>query len=161
LFTLLLASSAIFIQNISIDKIRALLTSSTTPIGIVRAPVATTFLQISSRIILVWIIINPFPYLAKSAFYSSMLIAWSVTEVVRYSYFVCTLSGYNPGILTWLRYSMFYVLYPLGISSEYWNIWNAVKPAGSIRQEYAWVLQLLMFMYWPCKHCVTLRACSC
>ena len=122
-----------------------------TQIGLVRAPVATTFLQISSRIILVWVIINPFPYLAKSAWYSSMLIAWSIIEVIRYSYFVCTLSGYNPDLLTWLRYSMFYVLYPMGITSEYMNIWNAVKPAARKRQEFAWALQLLMFIYWPCK----------
>lgn len=78
-----------------------------------------------------------------------MLIAWSVTEVIRYSYFVVTLSGYNPGILVWLRYNTFFVLYPLGISSECWLIYKAIKPAKSLRQEYAWLLQLILFVYPP------------
>jgi very-long-chain (3R)-3-hydroxyacyl-CoA dehydratase len=78
-----------------------------------------------------------------------MLIAWSVTEVVRYSYFTFTLSGFQPGIISWLRYNTFYVLYPLGISSECWLIYKAIEPARRIRQEYAWALQLILFIYVP------------
>ena len=55
-----------------------------------------------------------------------MLLAWSVTEVIRYSYFVWNLQGNGvPGIVTWLRYNTFYVLYPIGISSECVLIWKA------------------------------------
>lgn len=78
-----------------------------------------------------------------------MLIAWSVTEVVRYSYFVFTLSGYSPGFISWLRYNTFYVLYPLGISSECWLIYKAIAPAKEMRQEYAWALQLILLIYVP------------
>jgi very-long-chain (3R)-3-hydroxyacyl-CoA dehydratase len=78
-----------------------------------------------------------------------MLIAWSVTEVIRYSFFVVTLSGYNLGIISWLRYNMFFVLYPLGISSECWLVYKAIEPARKVRQEYAWLLQLTLFIYVP------------
>ncbi|TVY34751.1 putative very-long-chain (3R)-3-hydroxyacyl-CoA dehydratase [Lachnellula subtilissima] len=109
--------------------------------GIVRAPISTTAMQVASRILLVWGIVNPFPSLAKSAAYSSMLLAWSITEVIRYSFFTFNLSGYSPGFISWLRYNMFFVLYPLGISSECWLIYKAIEPAREIRVEYAWVLQ--------------------
>jgi very-long-chain (3R)-3-hydroxyacyl-CoA dehydratase len=117
--------------------------------GLVRAPISTTTMQVSSRLLLVWGIINNFPYLAKSAIYSSMLIAWSITEVIRYFYFTLSLSGFLPGFITWLRYNTFYVLYPLGISSECWLIYTAIMPARNKRQEYAWVLQLILFVYVP------------
>ncbi|KAF4631831.1 hypothetical protein G7Y89_g6299 [Cudoniella acicularis] len=117
--------------------------------GVVRAPVSTTIMQVSSRILLVWGIVNNFPFLAKSAAYSSMLVAWSVTEVIRYGYFTTTLSGHSPGFITWLRYNTFYVLYPLGISSECWLIYKAIEPAKKIRQEYAWALQLILLIYVP------------
>jgi very-long-chain (3R)-3-hydroxyacyl-CoA dehydratase len=78
-----------------------------------------------------------------------MLLAWSVTEVIRYGYFTFTLSGYSPGVMTWLRYNTFYILYPLGISSECWLIYSAIEPAKQIRQEFAWALQLILFVYIP------------
>ena len=96
-----------------------------------------------------WGVVNNFPALAKSAAYSSMLVAWSVTEVVRYSYFVLSLSGFQPALVTWLRYNAFYVLYPLGISSECWLIYKAIGPAKRLRHEYAWALQLILFIYIP------------
>lgn len=118
-------------------------------VGIVRAPIGTTLMQVSSRLLLVWGIVNNFPFVARSAGYSSMLFAWGVTEVVRYGFFVFTLSGYSPGILSWLRYNTFLVLYPLGAGSEAWLVYLATGPAKKIRQEYAWVLQLILFIYIP------------
>lgn len=106
-------------------------------------------MQVSSRLLLVWGIVFRLPFLAQSPVYSSMLIAWSVTETIRYSYFVVTLSGYSPSFITWLRYNTFYVLYPLGISSEAWLIYKAVEPARKIRPVDAWILQSILFVYVP------------
>ena len=128
-------------------------------LGLVRAPVSTTAMQVASRLLLVWAIVDPFPSLAKSAVYSSMLVAWSVTEVIRYSYFVLNLSGYQPAFITWLRYNTFYVLYPMGISSECYMIYKAIEPARKLRQEYAWALQLILFIYIPGKHCEVRDGC--
>ena len=120
-------------------------------IGIVRAPVSTTLMQVASRLLLVWPIINTFPHLAKSPAYSSMLIAWSITEVIRYSYFTLTLSGSKPKVLTWLRYNAFFVLYPLGICSECWLIYKAIEPARELRQGkgWVWILQTILGVYVP------------
>ena len=66
-----------------------------------------------------------------------MLLAWSATEVVRYGYFAIAL-GFGsarrvPGVVAWLRYNMFFVLYPLGIGSETWLVYQSLGPAGRMR----------------------------
>ncbi|KAI0181107.1 PTPLA-domain-containing protein [Hypoxylon sp. FL1284] len=108
--------------------------------GVVRAPLFTTFMQVFSRYAIVWGVTGLFPDLARGAgagdgrsclAYSAMLVAWGTTEVIRYSYFALGLAsaGGPPYALHWLRYHAFFVLYPLGISSEAYLIWRAVEPA--------------------------------
>jgi len=77
-------------------------------IGIVRAPLLTTLMQVTSRFFLTWVIAYNFPQTTKdSPAYSAMLLAWSVTEVIRYSYFVFVLGGKGvPKLWTWLRYAL-------------------------------------------------------
>ena len=100
-------------------------------VGLVRSPLSTTVMQVSSRLGLVWAIVNAHPtHTAPSPFYSTMLLAWSVTEVIRYSYFVLNLRGHVPGFVTWLRYNTFYVLYPVGILSEMVMVLKSIGPAG-------------------------------
>lgn len=86
-------------------------------------------MQVSSRFALVWGAVHFYPTVAASPAYSSMLLAWSVTEVVRYAFFALSLSGVEPGPLLWVRYSGFYVLYPVGISSELWELFLALRVA--------------------------------
>ncbi|CAI6088855.1 unnamed protein product [Clonostachys chloroleuca] len=101
-------------------------------LGVVRAPVFTTAMQVASRFLLVWGVVHPFPELAvQSPFYVSMLLAWSLTEVIRYSFFAVGLRfGQQPAFLTWLRYNTFFVLYPVGITSECVLIYLATGPAA-------------------------------
>lgn len=110
--------------------------------GLVRSPLLTTILQVSSRLFLIWAVVDRYPSsTGSSIFYSSMLLAWSVTEVIRYSYFVWNLQGNGvPGFMTWLRYNTFYVLYPIGISSECVLIWNASMFAERPLQLLFWVV---------------------
>ncbi|KAH7489707.1 hypothetical protein FOMA001_g2840 [Fusarium oxysporum f. sp. matthiolae] len=118
-------------------------------LGVVRAPLMTTLMQVASRFLLVWAIVDVFPFLALSPFYSSMLIAWSVTEIIRYSFFALSLSGYQPNFLTWLRYNTFFVLYPIGIFSECTLIWFATEPAGHSNELYKWALYAILAIYVP------------
>ncbi|KAF5696547.1 cytochrome P450 monooxygenase [Fusarium globosum] len=118
-------------------------------LGVVRASFMTTLMQVASRFLLVWAIVDVFPFLALSPFYSSMLIAWSVTEIIRYSFFALSLSGYQPKFLTWLRYNTFFVLYPIGILSECMLIWFATDPAGNINELYKWALYAVLVIYVP------------
>ncbi|KAI1505429.1 tyrosine phosphatase-like protein [Biscogniauxia marginata] len=120
-------------------------------LGIVRAPVITTFMQVFSRYALVWGIVDLFPSLAASPAYSSMLGAWATTEVIRYSYFALGLSGWQPAALHWLRYHAFFVLYPVGISSEAWLIYQAAAgPAKACAYPvYSTVLYAFVGLIYP------------
>ncbi|KAF2396778.1 PTPLA-domain-containing protein [Trichodelitschia bisporula] len=128
----------------------ALLEVAHSVLGIVRAPVVTTVMQVASRILLVWGIADVFPRVAAgSAGYMSMLVAWSVTEVVRYSYFVFFLTGRVPGVLSWLRYNAFFVLYPLGISSEVWLVYQAIPSAMKLSPLFGYGLWAVLAVYVP------------
>ncbi|KAL8835631.1 MAG: hypothetical protein Q9170_003248 [Blastenia crenularia] len=115
--------------------------------GLVRSPLLTTSMQIASRLLLVWGVVDQFPAeTSTSPFYSSMLLAWSATEVVRYSYFVFNLRGSVPSFLTWLRYNMFYILYPVGITSEAVLVWKATQSTG---EPWKWIGWGLLALYVP------------
>mmetsp|Transcript_4384 Transcript_4384/g.18658 ORF Transcript_4384/g.18658 Transcript_4384/m.18658 type:complete len:124 (+) Transcript_4384:664-1035(+) len=47
-----------------------------------------------------------------------MVLAWSLTEIPRYAYFAIGQVQKPPKWMTWLRYSSFMPLYPLGAASE-------------------------------------------
>lgn len=105
----------------------------------------TTAMQVASRILLVWGVVDRRPAdTSPSPFYSSMLVAWSVTEVIRYGFFVFSLKGAGPqdvpGFLTWLRYNTFFVLYPLGITSEVVMIWRASLAAEGWETLLLWAV---------------------
>jgi very-long-chain (3R)-3-hydroxyacyl-CoA dehydratase len=53
-----------------------------------------------------------------NALYASMVLSWSVTEVIRYAFYASSLLSMTPYHLLYLRYTTFYVLYPTGASSE-------------------------------------------
>ena len=83
-----------------------------------------------------------------------MLTAWSVTEVVRYSFFATALAKNEgpeavPGLLRWLRYNLFFVLYPLGIASECWLVYLAIGPAKRWNLALEYVLKTVLFVYIP------------
>ena len=118
-------------------------------IGLVRAPWTTTLIQVASRILLVWGIDYPFDI--QSSAYVSMVVAWSMTEVVRYGYYLCSNisgAGVVPDGLIWLRYSLFYVLYPVGVASEMTCIWTSLDKASPL---YAMLLRGVLFGYVPGK----------
>ena len=112
----------------------------------------TTVMQVASRLLLTWGIIYPFPHLSAYPTFTTMLLAHSVTEIIRYGYFALTLSGQNPGILSWLRYNTFFVLYPLGIASECSLIYKAVGPAGDIDPRLPYALYAILAIYVPGSH---------
>nr|CCC94116.1 putative protein tyrosine phosphatase [Trypanosoma congolense IL3000] len=88
-------------------------------LGLVRSPVGTTLLQLLSRLLVLYGTLEIGPTAArKSAFATQMVVAWCLAETIRYAYYVSTLSGLRSKMITWLRYSAFTVLYPMGITGE-------------------------------------------
>jgi very-long-chain (3R)-3-hydroxyacyl-CoA dehydratase len=92
-------------------------------LGLVRASVLTTGMQVASRIMVVWGVMHMFskPAMGTSGIlggsgtrplaergdwaFIGCLIAWGITECVRYGFFVLQLSGSGvPKWLLWLRY---------------------------------------------------------
>lgn len=107
-------------------------------------------MQVSSRFALVWGAVHFYPSVASSPAYSSMLLAWSTTEVIRYAFFALSLSGVEPSFLQWFRYSGFYVLYPVGISSELWELFLAFTQARKEHDVPSWVvIAVVMATYLP------------
>jgi very-long-chain (3R)-3-hydroxyacyl-CoA dehydratase len=108
-------------------------------------------MQVLSRFLIVWVIAYIFPdTVSPSPAYTSMLLAWSITEIIRYSYFALNLkNGQVPDYLTWLRYNTFFVLYPVGIASECWLVFSATKPAAKWDWRVECALWLVLAVYVP------------
>ncbi|ETN45048.1 uncharacterized protein HMPREF1541_09924 [Cyphellophora europaea CBS 101466] len=135
-------------------------------LGLVRASVLTTAMQVASRILVVWGVMYLFPQVivaqnvwgrdtagpngAPYAFVGCVF-AWGITEIIRYGFFVWKegVSPRIPGWLTWLRYNTFFVLYPIGISSECWLIYNSIKPAEQSYQGLDLVFKAVLLIYVP------------
>lgn len=121
-------------------------------LGWVRSPVPTTAIQVASRLFMVWAVSERFEQASGSAWYASMVLAWSITESVRYPFYANSLMGSESDGLLWARYTLFYVLYPLGAGSEamliattlpkYWP-WQA---AWNLRE---YVYGGLFIIWWP------------
>eukprot|EP01062_Namystynia_karyoxenos_P058405 TRINITY_DN49954_c0_g1_i1.p1 TRINITY_DN49954_c0_g1~~TRINITY_DN49954_c0_g1_i1.p1 ORF type:complete len:823 (+),score=349.38 TRINITY_DN49954_c0_g1_i1:85-2469(+) len=124
-------------------------------LGLTSSSAAMTLLQIFSRIAVVSVV-TEYSELYKSnpIWIKMMLFAWTLTEMVRYTFYsvsqlrdlLTTVKGVLiamkkargdklgeardafpvPGPLVWLRYSLFIVLYPMGVAGEIGTLWIAL-----------------------------------
>eukprot|EP00048_Salpingoeca_helianthica_P005841 m.92232 g.92232 ORF g.92232 m.92232 type:complete len:782 (-) comp13770_c4_seq1:67-2412(-) len=128
---------------------------------LVSSAVGTTVQQVFSRLMLVWAVVYLFPNVTALPAFAYMVLAWSITEVIRYSWYAAKdLSG-APSFLTWCRYTFFYVLYPLGVTGELILVNNAISQAharaegtadpfdGSLAAVYALVMRAMSLLYIP------------
>lgn len=122
-------------------------------LGKVRSPLVTTASQVASRLLIVLGIFQLLPDSPANTHwvYVSLLLAWSVTEVVRYKYYYNNLqdAARVPYYLTWLRYSLFYVLYPVGVASEMTIVYMSLPEARKLSPYYLWLLTAILFTYPP------------
>jgi len=86
--------------------------------GLVPSGVFVTLMQISSRVLVVWGLGDKIPEVRGNIGIPLLLVTWSITETIRYSYYLLNLITSVPFILQWARYSFFIVLYPAGITGE-------------------------------------------
>jgi len=135
-------------------------------IGLVRSSPFTTAMQVASRIVIVWGVLNRYPQIVatNNGFgrlipgdrggeyaFAGMVTAWGVTEMIRYGFFVYKegISPKIPGWLTWLRYNTFFVLYPIGISGESWLMYLALQPANKEGLGLDWLFKAILGIYVP------------
>ena len=80
--------------------------------GLVRAPIFTTAMQVVSRLNSVWGVCYLFPHIVgRSPAYTSMLVAWSLTEIIRYSFYALNLLNAVWDSLIWLRLDIYMIIY--------------------------------------------------
>lgn len=115
-------------------------------LGMVRSPALSTAMQIASRITLVQILdchdVSASP---ETKMWPAMLCgAWSLTEVVRYAYYGLSQLKLKIYPVTWLRYSMFPILYPTGVAGELGCVYYAmpflaVGKCGLFAESFGWI----------------------
>uniref|UniRef100_A0A7S2SAM4 very-long-chain (3R)-3-hydroxyacyl-CoA dehydratase n=1 Tax=Eucampia antarctica TaxID=49252 RepID=A0A7S2SAM4_9STRA len=91
-------------------------------VGFVRSPIIVTAMQVGSRIVALYAITHS-PESQVQFGAGLMILSWSMVEVPRYLFYVFALitgdaTKKTPFIVFWLRYSLFGVLYPTGITGE-------------------------------------------
>lgn len=133
-------------------------------IGLVKSnPILTTF-QVLSRVAVVSLVLlaTPENYAASSLGLPLALLAWSITEIIRYLYYLTNLIEFVPYLLTWLRYTLFIVLYPIGVTGELLCTYSAAQYGATNPQAldsifpntwnyaYYYTIIVIMLTYIPC-----------
>jgi len=98
-------------------------------LGMVPSNPATTAMQIASRVGAVQIVACAQSSSAREQMLPWMTLfyyAWCITEVIRYLYYALNTSGIQLFPLTWLRYSTFLLLYPMGVTGELGTVYTAL-----------------------------------
>jgi hypothetical protein len=106
--------------------------------GMVPSGALTTGMQIASRVGIVQVVTCAATAESRSAmsfFLHLFYVCWSVTEVVRYSWYAVNTAGVKIFPLTWLRYSTFLLLYPLGITGELGTVYKALPEMTRLASE--------------------------
>jgi very-long-chain (3R)-3-hydroxyacyl-CoA dehydratase len=77
-----------------------------------------TFFQVTMRAFVFIAVCDHYKPVQTSFQFPTMVLVWNMSEVIRYSYYATNLMGIPFQVLTWLRYTLFIVLYPIGACSE-------------------------------------------
>ena len=72
-------------------------------VGFVRSNVVMTAFQVASRVFLVWGVLHSVRETQSSVGYPMLLLAWTITEIVRYSYYVLNIGKIKAYPLIWMR----------------------------------------------------------
>lgn len=112
----------------------------------VKSSLLSTGIQVLSRL-LILVLINFFfrDYADQFAFSAGVLIvsvAWLGIELVRYSLYFLSGFSIQPSVLLWMRYSFFIILYPLGVTGEWFILITPVKANGM--ENYFYLIFLLI-----------------
>lgn len=95
-------------------------------VGLVKSPWVTALMQVFSRVWTLWAVMNISTEVQQSVFFTLACTSWASVEVPRYLFYALNLLGSVPYPIFWLRYSLFAVLYPTGISGELGCMYMAI-----------------------------------
>uniref|UniRef100_A0A803T5Q8 Very-long-chain (3R)-3-hydroxyacyl-CoA dehydratase n=1 Tax=Anolis carolinensis TaxID=28377 RepID=A0A803T5Q8_ANOCA len=139
-------------------------------IGIVPSSVVLTAFQVMSRVFLTWAVTHSVKEVQTEDSVLLFVVAWTVTEIIRYSFYTFSLLNHLPYLIKWARYTLFIVLYPMGVSGELLTIYAAlpfVRQSGlysislpnkyNFSFDYYTFLILTMISYIPSKYITLLN----
>ena len=80
-------------------------------------------MQTSTRLIFTWLILGKYDVTTIGWVPLMVVASWSIIEIVRYLYYFLKVKfdeveSNVPYLIVWLRYRLFFILYPLGFSGE-------------------------------------------
>ncbi|XP_008948251.1 PREDICTED: very-long-chain (3R)-3-hydroxyacyl-CoA dehydratase 2, partial [Merops nubicus] len=94
--------------------------------GIVPSSVVLTAFQVMSRVFLTWAVTHSVKEVQTEDSVLLFVVAWTITEIIRYSFYTFSLLNHLPYLIKWARYTLFIVLYPMGVSGELLTIYAAL-----------------------------------
>lgn len=103
-------------------------------VGLVSSSAVVTFLQVYSRIFLLWAVLVGVQSVSNGIGLLLIAYAWSITEVVRYAFYFFSLLDNVPYLIKWARYTLFFVLYPIGVLGELLLIFSAIPVVAASEQ---------------------------
>jgi len=123
-------------------------------LGMVRSPLSSTFIQVMSRLLVIWGFTWWAPACHEHYSLLLMVMSWAAVEVPRYLFYSLNLipafSGDKmPSPIFALRYSLFMVLYPTGITGEILQGVAALPFLSSLNPLYARIAHVYLAMYLP------------
>jgi len=131
-------------------------------VGIVRSNPALTAVQLASRVFLIWGVLYVAPESRDQMGVPLICIAWCVTEIIRYTFYMGTIAKTIPFLLQYARYTLFIVLYPMGVCGELLCIYHALPAvkerrilsvalpnAFNVSFNYYYALIVIGFSYLP------------
>ncbi|XP_049871486.1 very-long-chain (3R)-3-hydroxyacyl-CoA dehydratase isoform X2 [Pectinophora gossypiella] len=86
--------------------------------GYTRGGAFIPFLQVSGRAFVLFVMIEAEPRMQTKPVVFYLFLVWSMIEVVRYPFYISQLYKKEIYILTWLRYTLWIPLYPIGVLCE-------------------------------------------
>ncbi|KAL6967453.1 very-long-chain (3R)-3-hydroxyacyl-CoA dehydratase [Sarracenia purpurea var. burkii] len=95
-------------------------------IGIVPSGLLFPLMQWGGRTHFILVIVRPINEVKELPSVFVTLLAWGLIEVIRYPYYALNCVGSSPSLITYLRYTAFIVLYPLGLAGEMWLMYQAL-----------------------------------
>eukprot|EP00795_Rhopilema_esculentum_P006024 gene6024-11395_t len=101
---------------------------------IVNTGVVAPLIQVGGRNFILFVLILPNKELHTSGIVYVLFMAWAAIEMVRYPFYVTSLFRKNFRFLTWLRYSLWVVLYPLGLTCEGLIVYRSIPYAEETRR---------------------------
>lgn len=94
--------------------------------GLTKGGLMAPLFQVGGRFLILFIVLQPAEEIHKHVIVFVLFLAWSLVELIRYPYYALSVLEFEVEKLTWLRYSAWIPLYPVGFTCEAITVWLAL-----------------------------------